>query len=142
MNQTTMTCILCPNGCELTVRWIEEETGPEVVEVTGNLCVKGKDYAVEEITAPKRTMTTTVRVKGGERPLVSVRTAHPIPKKSIRDCLDELRFIVIAAPVQIGETIVENVAGTDTVVLATRNVKNRVRTGDENKEESASGSAD
>jgi len=123
MNQTTMMCILCPQGCELTLRWIEQETGPEVVEVTGNLCTKGKDYAIEEITAPKRTVTTTVQVQGGERPLVSVRTARPIPKKSINDCLDELRSLTVAAPVQIGETIIENVAGTGTAVLATRNVK-------------------
>ena len=123
MNQTTMTCILCPNGCELVVCWIEEETGPEVVEVTGNLCVKGKDYAVEEITAPKRTVTTTVGVKGGERPLVSVRTAHPIPKEAIRACLDKLRSIVITAPVRIGETVLKNVDDTGVSVLATRNVE-------------------
>ncbi len=122
MNRSKMTCILCPNGCELEVEWEKGAGLPSVTSVAGNLCPKGKDYATEEVTAPVRTVTTTVRVKGGARPLLSVRTASPVPLSVVPDCLRQMRTIVVAAPVRIGETIVENIAGTGIAVMATRSV--------------------
>jgi len=119
---TTDTCILCPNGCELEVRWIKSESGLRVLKVKGHRCRRGVDYGTEEIVAPKRTVTTTVRVNGGIRPLVSVRTANPIPKEKIEDCLAELRRTTVKAPVNMGDVIVKNIAETGVGVVATRSV--------------------
>ena len=119
---TTDTCILCPNGCELEIHWVKGETGVRVMEVIGHRCPRGVEYGTEEVVAPKRTVTTTVRVIGGIRPLVSVRTASPIPKKKIADCLAELRQTTVQAPVCRGDKILENTARSGVAVVATRSV--------------------
>ena len=79
MTTKRLTCILCPNGCELTITYCGEPTG-ESISVDGTACPKGVDYAVEEMTAPKRTLTTSILVRGGDQPLASVKTVCPIPR--------------------------------------------------------------
>ena len=120
---TTDTCILCPNGCELEIRWVMEEAGARVLEITGHRCKRGVEYGTEEIVAPRRTVTTTVRVLGGLRPLVSVRTESPIPKDAIGICLMELRRATVEAPVGIGDVVIKDAAGTGIPVIATRSVR-------------------
>lgn len=122
MSHSRLTCILCPNGCELEIEWTNSQGGPTVVNVAGNLCPKGIAYATEEITAPVRTVTTTVRVRQGVRPLLSVRTAVPVPLSLVPDCLKEMRATVVTAPVGVGETVFTNVARTGVKVIATRSV--------------------
>jgi len=99
-----------------------DKESPWVLSVEGNACSKGYDYAVEEVVRPARTVTGTVCVDGGVRPLVSVRTAEPVPKASIEEILDILRPLTVAAPVRIGQILVEDVAGTGVPVVATRSV--------------------
>lgn len=53
-----LTCIVCPIGCALTVD--EAEDGR--LTVTGNRCPRGAVYAQEEIIAPKRVVTATIRL--------------------------------------------------------------------------------
>ena len=121
-----MTCILCPTGCVLTVEWTAAAE-PTVVTVRGERCMKGRDYAIEEITRPIRTLTTTVLVTRGVRPLTSVKTAEPIPRKSIAQALRELKILAIPAPVYIGQLVMEDVAGTGISVVATRNMAAETR---------------
>ena len=80
-------------------------------------------YARKEVTNPTRIVTSTVRVTGGELPVVSVKTASDIPKEKIRACVLALKSIRVAAPVSIGDVVAENVAGTGVSIVATRNVK-------------------
>ena len=61
MERIQMTCIICPNGCQMTV---ESEDG-EVLDVEGNRCMRGYIYAQKEITDPTRTVTTTLAVEAG-----------------------------------------------------------------------------
>ena len=75
----TFTCIVCPNGCEITA----EYEGARVGAITGATCPKGEDYVRQELTDPRRTIATSVPVDGGELPLVSVRLNRPVPKKDI-----------------------------------------------------------
>ena len=70
MEKRNLTCIGCPMGCALLV----EMDGKEIISVTGNTCKKGAEYAVKEVTDPTRIVTTTVRVKNGSMPVVSVKT--------------------------------------------------------------------
>ena len=106
-----LTCISCPLGCPLTV---ETDGAGQVVSVTGNTCKRGEVYGRKEVTAPTRTVTSTVRVEGGSVPVISVRTKTDIPKEKI------FRKAVAQAPVHIGDVVVENVCGTGVDLIATK----------------------
>lgn len=88
------TCIVCPVGCELTATLSED--GKSVVKVTGNSCKRGEKYAVEELTASTRTLTSTVRLKGAADKLLPVRTDRPIPKNSLSDAMKIINLITPA----------------------------------------------
>ena len=111
-------CINCPLGCPLTV---EVENG-QVTKVTGNTCKRGEAYAVKEITAPARTVTSTVRVVNGERPVVAVRTKSDIPKDKIFACMEAINAVELTAPVKIGDVVIADVCGTGVDVVASANV--------------------
>lgn len=118
MERKELICIGCPLGCNLTV----EMDGGQVVSVNGNTCKRGDDYARKELTDPRRIVTSTVPVAGGNLPVVSVKTASDIPKEKIRECLCALKGVTLIAPVQIGDVIVENVADTGVDVIATKSI--------------------
>lgn len=111
-------CIGCPMGCPLQA---EMEDGV-VLSISGNTCKRGEVYARKELTSPTRIVTTTVRVEGGTQPVVSVKTKEDIPKNSIFRCMEELKRITAAAPVKIGDVVLENAAETGVDVVATKNV--------------------
>lgn len=115
MEKRELICIGCPLGCMLTV---DIENG-EVVNVEGNTCPRGKAYAEKEVTNPMRIVTSTVRVVGGDRPMVSCKTASDIPKGKIFDVARALKEIDAQAPVKIGDVLVEDVAGTGVAIVAT-----------------------
>jgi len=119
MTKQTITCILCPNGCELEVSY-EGEPSEETLHVDGNRCPKGKPYALDELLHPKRTLTTSVLVLGGEQPLISVKTVTPIPRELVSKARSEIEGTVAKAPVAIGDVILTNVAGTGVDVVVTR----------------------
>ena len=100
MEKRNLTCIVCPMGCALEVTL----EGGKVLSVTGNTCPRGEQYT--------RVLTTTVRVEGGERPVVPVKTAAPIPKERLFDAMEEARSLSVRAPVRIGEIIKEDLCGT------------------------------
>lgn len=111
-----MTCIRCPLGCALTA--VREEDGS--ITVTGNTCPRGAEYARNELTDPRRTVTTTVRIRGRKNEMVAVKTRSDIPKDRIFACIAELRDIEVIPPIAIGDVILENVAGTGIAVVATQ----------------------
>ncbi len=110
-----LTCICCPIGCSITV----EMDGKEVKSVSGNNCPRGDAYARKELTAPSRIVTSTVKVTGGDRPVVSVKTASDVPKEKIMDVIREISKVELQAPVHIGDVVVPHVAGTDADIVAT-----------------------
>ena len=104
-------------GCQLTVT-----VDGDNVTVTGNTCPRGAEYGKNEVTNPLRTVTSSVRVTGGELPLVSVKTAGEIPKGKIFDVMDDIRRAEVAAPVKIGDVVIADAAGTGVPVVATKNI--------------------
>lgn len=119
---TELTCISCPLGCPLRV---ETDSEGNVLAVTGNTCKRGEDYGRREVTAPMRTITSTVRVTGGTYPVVSVRTKGDIPKGKIFAVMEEIRRVTAQAPVRLGDVLVEDVAGTGVSLIATRTIESR-----------------
>jgi CxxC motif-containing protein len=74
-------CIGCPMGCHLTA--VVEKN--EVIEVTGNTCSRGMEYARNECMNPVRMLTTTVNIREAMYPLLSVRTTKQIPKTMLKE---------------------------------------------------------
>ncbi len=112
----TRTCIVCPNGCELKI------TVGDEIKVEGATCPRGVTYGTNEVTNPMRSLTTTVKVTGGELPLVSVRTDGVIPKDMLKDAVKELSRITVTAPVTIGQVVCADLLGTGVAVKASKNV--------------------
>lgn len=110
-------CIRCPLGCNISVK----REGGEIKDITGNTCPRGADYVTRELTDPRRIVTSLVRVKGGELPVVSVKTAADIPKDKIGDCIRALKEIELTAPVCMGDVVLTDVCGTGVDIVATAN---------------------
>lgn len=108
-----LTCIVCPLGCELIVK-IE---GNNVLEVCGNTCQRGKTYAQDECTNPKRTVTSTVMCEDGS--LVSVKTDMPIPKEKMYKCMQIINATTVRLPIAVGDIIIKDVFGSN--IIATQN---------------------
>ena len=115
---TEMVCICCPMGCRLRVA--PKEGGGWTV--TGNSCPRGAKYAVQEMEAPERVVTSTVRVQGGAAPLVAAKTASPVPKASIPACLEAIRALPVPAPFAVGRALAPVHAGTGVSLVATSEV--------------------
>ena len=113
-----LTCIVCPMGCTLRVTM----DGGKFVSVTGNSCPRGAKYAETEMTAPRRVLTSTVRVSGGHLPLCPVRTKGDIPKEKLFDAMKAVNALRIEAPVSIGEVLIEDICCTGVPLVATRDI--------------------
>ncbi len=113
MEKRALTCIGCPMGCSLEAQM----EGDHIHSITGYTCKRGEAYARKELTNPTRIVTTTVRTKDGG--IVSVKTQTDIPKVRMMDCMKEIKDIRVEAPVQIGQVVLKNVAGTGVNVVAT-----------------------
>jgi len=111
-------CVACPKGCRLDVR---REEGELLVSNAG--CTRGKDYAIGEITDPRRMVASTVQVNNGLHPLVPVYMESPFPKGMIMQLLDEIRGTKLVAPVKTGQVVIENALGTGINVIASRDLK-------------------
>ena len=109
-------CICCPRGCRLTA----QITDGRVTQVTGNHCKRGETYAVSEVTAPVRMVTTTVRTQEGVS--VPVRTAAPIPKEKIFACIEQIKAVELHLPVRCVDVILADAAGTGVAVVAARSL--------------------
>lgn len=120
MEAREITCIQCPMGCALTVA-----IDGGKVTVTGNSCPRGAVYGEKEVTHPTRTVTSTVKVEDGEIDRVSVKTKSDIPKERIFDVMGEIRGKTVKAPVRLGDTVIENAAGTGVDVIATKTVERK-----------------
>jgi len=110
-------CTVCPVGCHLHVT---EENG--VVSVSGNTCKRGEAYGKSEYTDPQRTVTTSVFVEGGHVPVVSVRTAKPVSKTMIQKVLIATQGFVAQAPLEVGQVLIPDIAGTGVDMVATRKI--------------------
>lgn len=92
----------------------------EVLSVLGNLCPRGKMYAISECTDPQRVVTSTMRCRGGE--VVSCKTSSTVPKAKMIDVMKAINTTLAPDSVKIGDVLIENVIGLEGVnVVATSN---------------------
>ena len=142
----TITCIICPNGCLLSADVSEPGTDapvtgaenprsidspvtgtgcPRVIDspVTGAGCPRGEAYFIQEITDPRRTLTSSVLVTDGELPLCSVRLTEPIPIARIPDVMKEIRKMKVEAPLESGTVLIRDVLGLGSDVITTKTIR-------------------
>ena len=110
-------CITCPRGCHLKV---DEENG---YEVTGNSCPRGKEYGFNEVTNPKRVVTSTVKTDCESYPRCPVKTNGAIPKEKMFEAMKLLDGIVLKTPVSCGDVVIENLFDTGIDFVATKDIK-------------------
>lgn len=119
METRVLNCITCPIGCEVTV----EMDGSAIKNISGNACPRGAKYVQEELTAPKRMLTTTVRIDGGVLPLLPVVSRSVLPKEKILACAEVLRKTEVKAPVKEGEVVVADILGLGVDIVASRDMQ-------------------
>ena len=108
-------CTLCPKGCHLSVD-LKNET------VSGNNCIRGKFYGISELTAPMRTLTSTVRIEGAICRRCPVKSSKDVPRELVPEIMKLRNNVELKAPVKLGDVILENVLGTSASIVATRSM--------------------
>ena len=112
-----LVCIVCPRGCTMTL----EGEGKDV-KVSGNSCKRGAEFAVSEMTEPKRTICTTVKTAFPDIPVLPVRVSKEIPKDRIFDVMAEINKVTVKKKVKRGEVIIKDVSGLGADIIATSGV--------------------
>jgi CxxC motif-containing protein len=115
---TQYLCIGCPLGCHLEVDADHER----IVEIRGFSCKRGKEYAAQEHTDPRRFVTTTVSIAHADWARLPVRTQRAVPKDKLRAVCQVLQKVNVQAPIYSGEVIVRDVLGTGIDIIATRDM--------------------
>lgn len=117
MEEKNLICIVCPNGCNLNIKKLNDE-----FIVTGNRCKRGNDFAINELISPKRSICSTVKTTNKTTPRISVRTDGEIPLDQIFNLMKMLSELTIYHPTIAGEIIIENVFNSGINVIATSEV--------------------
>lgn len=118
MEVRNLICIGCPLGCPVTVTMDGDD-----INVIGNTCPRGADYARKEVLSPTRIVTSSIRVNNGAIARVSVKTKNDIPKSKIFEVMDEIRSTRVDAPVSMGQVLIPDCAGTGVEIIATKDVE-------------------
>ena len=112
MKRIELTCIRCPIGCHLVVT--KNDKGE--IKVVGNRCPRGEEYGRQEITEPRRTITTIKSFKDGT---ISLKTDTPIKKEQCFDVLKEIDNQKTKNSYKIGDIFIKNVLGTHSNIVVT-----------------------
>ena len=116
-----LVCIGCPRGCRLT---IDEKDGEYIV--TGNTCPRGKEFAISEMTAPKRTICSTVKTAFSDVPVLPVRVSDDIPREKIFDVMREINAVTLKERIGRGDAVIKNVLGLGVDVIATSDLLKQI----------------
>lgn len=103
----SVTCTLCPNGCQITVG--QGDT------VEGNRCGRGKAFAIQEMRSPERILTTTVRAQGR---VVAVRSDRPVKRAELQTLVSLIHGQKVALPVYPGQILLQNVGENSVNIIA------------------------
>lgn len=117
METNSLTCIVCPIGCAIDAQM----EGGKILSISGNTCKRGEEYARAELTDPRRTLTTTMRVRGGS--LVSVKSKETLPKDALLSCMTLINATQAHPPIEIGDVLIKDIRGLGVDIVATSRVK-------------------
>ena len=108
----SVTCTLCPKGCQVKIEQSSDPTGDETQDwiITGNGCPRGAAFARQEMTDPQRILTTTMKIAGAPEHgtpeheatnhgtpehLIPVRSDGPVPLGEMKEIAEALSRIVL-----------------------------------------------
>lgn len=111
-------CIACPMGCPMVL----DDSDALEMKVSGNKCMRGRSYAIEEHSDPKRVVSTTVQSDSSVYPRIPVKTDRAIQKQHIDGLLEHLYSLRVRLPVKCGDVIVSNFHDTGVQVVVTRSL--------------------
>ncbi|MBQ6117870.1 MAG: DUF1667 domain-containing protein [Clostridia bacterium] len=106
-------CIVCPKSCRISA------TPGDLSAITGHSCRRGYQFALDELTAPKRTVCTTVKTVFPEAPVLPVKTSAGIPKDKIFDLMRAVNAFTLEKRVARGETVIPDALSLGVDVVAT-----------------------
>ncbi|MBF0316135.1 MAG: DUF1667 domain-containing protein [Oligoflexia bacterium] len=112
-------CIVCPKSCPIDVLLDEEN---KIKSISGANCKNGLRYATQELSFPSRVFTSIVKLTGGQIAMCPVKSDQAVPRELILKMSRSLCQLSIAAPVKIGDIVVENILGTKANIVVTRNI--------------------
>lgn len=118
-SEQSVSCIVCPMSC---VGKVVFAANGQIQEVSGFSCPRGEKYAREEVTAPKRTLTTTVKVNNGELHLLPVISKPTLPKEKVIAAARCLSTLEVDAPIEEGTVVYHNILNLNVDIVATRDV--------------------
>lgn len=105
MTEKTITCTECPMGCTVTVTL---DADNNIISVFGNTCPRGKVYAVNEMTCPRRVVTSTVKCDNGK--MLSVKTDGSVKKSEIFNVMGVINKITAKTPVRTGDILYRSIS--------------------------------
>lgn len=108
-------CTVCPMGCHIMVDGEKDD----IKSVEGFTCKRGEKYARAEFTHPVRILTSTIRTDSAHTPLVPVRSAEPVPKEKLFDCMKVINSAQVKLPVKAYDVLIENICDTGVNIVAT-----------------------
>lgn len=108
-----LVCIVCPNGCVLSVH--ESEAG---YTVEGALCKRGEAFALGEMKHPMRSLTTTVATVFEDMPRLPVKTNGEIPKEKLFEAMARINRLLVDHRARAGEVLLSGLFGAEVVATA------------------------
>ena len=115
------TCIVCPIGCHLEAEIADDG---QILSITGNTCKRGETYMRNELTDPRRTLTSTVKLSGSAHDTyLPVKTDGAISKGRLFEAMEVLSKITVRVPVKRGDVICENFLGEGVNLVAGKTVE-------------------
>lgn len=115
-----LVCVGCPIGCPLQL----EHRGTELVEVFGNECNRGAKYAEQEFKDPRRSIATTVAIRGARWARLPVKASAPVPRDRVLEAVREIHALRVEAPVRVGQVLLDGLLGeVGLQVVATRSME-------------------
>jgi len=102
-----------------------EYENKNLISVAGNDCKRGIKYASDEITNPRRTLTSTVilNLNKSKQKLLPVKTDKPISKEKIFEAMKIINKIKITSPVKMGEVVYFDFTETGINLVAGRDIE-------------------
>ena len=133
----SVTCTLCPKGCQVKIEQSSDPTGDETQDwiITGNGCPRGAAFARQEMTDPQRILTTTMKIAGAPEHgtpeheatkhgtpehLIPVRSDGPVPLGEMKEIAEALGKIVLTQGIRRGQILVRDVGSTHVNIIAER----------------------
>lgn len=110
-------CSECDKKCIVSVDNIDGE-----IEITGNECEAGRILAEKRLKEKKEILTTLVRIKGGYKNVIPVKSSEPIEIGLHRECSKALSRLNVGAPAMIGDIVCSNILNTGVDIIAVENV--------------------